>query len=59
MKEYTISLQVPAPDVDTAKEVANEAQALIDQFGVEIFLKAVAYAKSHPTMVQVAISMIK
>ena len=59
MKEFTISLKVPAPDANVAKEVANEAQALIDQFGVEIFLKAVSYAKRNPGIVQFAMSMLK
>lgn len=59
MKEFTISLQVSAPDAKVAKQVADEAQALIDQFGIEIFLKAVAYVKSHPNAVQIAMSILK
>ena len=33
LKDFTIQLTLPAPNAEIAKEVANKAQSLIDQFG--------------------------
>ncbi len=59
MKEFKIQLILPAPNANVAKEVADEAQALIDQFGYEAFLNGVAFMKAHPDMVDVALGMIR
>lgn len=57
-KEYVIQLQLPAPDKETAKKVADEAQAMIDQFGYDVFLRGVSFMRTHPEMVNVALGMI-
>lgn len=59
MKEYTIQLAVNAPSPEAAKQVANEAQALLDQYGGDLFLKAVAFMKQNPGMVQMALSQLR
>lgn len=58
MPEYTIQVSLVAPDKEVAKQVANEAQALIDQFGYEQFLKLVNFIKHNPNMVQMGLRMI-
>lgn len=59
MPEYKIQLTLPAPSPEAAKRVANEAQALIDQFGGETFLRACAFIKQNPQAVQMALNMIR
>ena len=59
MKEYTIQLTLTAPSVEAAKQVANEAQALIDQYGGDTFLRACEFMKRNPQAVQMALNMIK
>lgn len=59
MPEYKIQLVLPAPSLEAAKQVANEAQALIDQFGGETFLKACAFIKKNPQAVNIALNMIQ
>ena len=39
LTEYQIQIALPAPNEEIAKEVANKAQALVDQFGYYQFLK--------------------
>lgn len=56
--EYIICLITNCPDQETAKRVANEAQGMIDHFGVDTFLKLVDFMKAHPDMVQVGLGMI-
>jgi len=58
MPEYKIQLTLPAPSPEAAKQVANEAQALIDQFGGETFLRVCAFIKKNPQAVQMALTMI-
>jgi hypothetical protein len=38
LTEYQIQIALPAPNEEIAKEVANKAQALVDQFGYYQFL---------------------
>lgn len=33
LTEYQIQISLPAPNQEIAQEVANKAQALVDQFG--------------------------
>lgn len=58
LKEYTIALTLVAPDKESAKRVADEAQALIDEFGGETFLRAVEFIKNNPGMLRMALNMI-
>ena len=59
MREYNIQLTLPAPSMEAAKQVANEAQALIDRYGGETFLKACEFMKRNPQAVQMALNMIQ
>lgn len=36
LTEYQIQISLPAPNQEIAQEVANKAQALVDQFGYRI-----------------------
>lgn len=58
MPEYKIQLTLPAPSSEAAKQVANEAQILIDRFGGETFLRVCDFIKKNPQAVQVALNMI-
>ena len=57
-KEYTIALTLKAPNRDYAKKVADEAQALMDEFGGDTFLMAVEFLKNNPNMMKMALGMI-
>lgn len=57
-KEYHIALSLEAPNPEYAKRVADEAQALIDRFGPDTFLRAVEFLKNNPQMVNMALGMI-
>lgn len=57
--EFKIQLTLPAPNPEVAKEVANEAQYLIDRYGYDTFLKLVKFMKQNPMMVEMGINMIK
>lgn len=57
-KEYTIALTLVAPNKESAKRVADEAQSLIDEFGGETFLRAVEFIKNNPSMLRMALNMI-
>lgn len=41
LTEYQIQISLPAPNQEIAQEVANKAQALVDQFGYYQFLNLV------------------
>lgn len=41
--EYQIQISLPAPNQEIAQEVANKAQALVDQFGYYQFLNLVDF----------------
>lgn len=58
MKEYKIQLILSARNEKMAKEVADEAQALIDRYGSITFLRLVDYMKRNPGMVDMALNMI-
>lgn len=58
MPEYKIQLILPAPSQEAAKQVANEAQALIDRFGGDTFLRVCDFIKKNPQIVQTALKMI-
>lgn len=58
MEDYKIQIILPAPDREIAKRVANEAQALVDQFGYENFLNLADFIRTNPDMVRVGLSMI-
>lgn len=57
--EVTIALQVNVPNKEVAKQVANEAQALLDAYGADTFLRGVSFIKNHPDMLNIAIGMIQ
>lgn len=48
LKDFTIQLTLPAPNAEIAKEVANKAQSLIDQFGYYQFLNLVDFMQRNP-----------
>lgn len=58
LKDFTIQLTLPAPNVDIAKEVANKAQSLIDQFGYYQFLNLVEFMQKNPSAVSFGLSLI-
>ena len=58
LNEYTIALTLAAPSKEYAKKVADEAQALIDRFGGDTFLRAVEFMKNNPNMVNIALNMM-
>ena len=43
LTEYQIQISLPAPNQEIAQEVANKAQALVDQFGYYQFLNLVDF----------------
>lgn len=56
--EYKIQVSLPAPNLEIAKKVANEAQGLIDTFGYYQFLNLVEFMKANPSMVQMGLRLI-
>lgn len=58
MKEFTIALTILAPNETVAKNIATEAQHLVDIYGTDTFLRAVEFIKRHPDMVNIALGMI-
>lgn len=52
-------MQLPAPNLEVAKRVADEAQRLIDIYGyLSDFLNLVEFMKQNPSMVQMGLSLI-
>jgi hypothetical protein len=57
-KPFTLQIQLPAPNLEVAKRVADEAQRLIDIYGYYNFLNLVEFMKQNPSMVQMGLSLI-
>lgn len=57
-KTCTLQMQLPAPNLEVAKRVADEAQRLIDIYGYYNFLNLVEFMKQNPSMVQMGLSLI-
>lgn len=52
-------MQLPAPNLEVAKRVADEAQRLIDIHRyLSDFLNLVEFMKQNPSMVQMGLSLI-
>ena len=58
LKDFTIQLKLPAPNAEIAKEVANKAQSLIDQFGYYQFLNLVDFMQRNPGAVSFGLNLI-
>lgn len=58
LTEYKIQLALPAPNVETAKEVADKAQVLINEFGYYQFLKLVEFMRKNPAIVSFGLNLI-
>lgn len=54
----SLQMQLPAPNLEVAKRVADEAQRLIDIYGYYNFLNLVEFMKQNPSMVQMGLSLI-
>lgn len=54
----TSQLTLPAPNAEIAKEVANKAQSLIDQFGYYQFLNLVDFMQRNPGAVSFGLNLI-
>lgn len=53
LKDFTIQLTLPAPNAEIAKEIANKAQSLIDQF-----LNLVDFMQRNPGAVSFGLNLI-
>lgn len=58
LTEYQIQISLPAPNQEIAKEVANKAQSLIDQFGYYQFLNLVDFMQRNPGAVSFGLNLI-
>lgn len=58
LTEYQIQIALPAPNEEIAKEVANKAQALVDQFGCYQFLNLVDFMQKNPGAVSFGLNLI-
>jgi len=58
LTDFTIQLILPAPNIEIAKEVANKAQSLIDQFGYYQFLNLVDFMQKNPGAVSFGLNLI-
>lgn len=58
LTEYQIQISLPAPNQEIAQEVANKAQALIDQFGYYQFLNLVNFMQKNPGAVSFGLNLI-
>lgn len=63
LQTFTLQMQLPAPNLEVAKRVADEAQRLIDIYLIDIygyynFLNLVEFMKQNPSMVQMGLSLI-
>ena len=48
LQTFTLQMQLPAPNLEVAKRVADEAQRLIDIYGYYNFLNLVEFMKQNP-----------
>lgn len=55
LQTFTLQMQLPAPNLEVAKRVADEAQRLIDIYG---YYNLVEFMKQNPSMVQMGLSLI-
>lgn len=58
LESFTLQVQLPAPNIEIAKRVANEAQRLIDIYGYYNFLNLVEFMRQNPSMVQMGLKLI-
>lgn len=60
LQTFTLQMQLPAPNLEVAKRVADEAQRLIDIYIYRYynFLNLVEFMKQNPSMVQMGLSLI-
>lgn len=58
LESFTLQVQLPAPNIEIAKRVANEAQRLIDIYGYYNFLNLVEFMRQNPSMVQMGLRLI-
>lgn len=58
LTEYQIQISLPAPNQEIAQEVANKAQALVDQFGYYQFLNLVDLMQKNPGAVSFGLNLI-
>lgn len=59
LQTFTLQMQLPAPNLEVAKRVADEAQRLIDIHRyLSDFLNLVEFMKQNPSMVQMGLSLI-
>lgn len=58
LTEYQIQISLPAPNQEIAQEVANKAQALVDQFGYYQFLNLVDFMQRNPGAVSFGLNLI-
>lgn len=60
LQTFTLQMQLPAPNLEVAKRVADEAQRPIeiDIYGYYNFLNLVEFMKQNPSMVQMGLSII-
>lgn len=47
LQTFTLQMQLPAPNLEVAKRVADEAQRLIDIYGYYNFLNLVEFMKQR------------
>lgn len=58
LTECQIQISLPAPNQEIAQEVANKAQALVDQFGYYQFLNLVDFMQKNPGAVSFGLNLI-
>lgn len=58
LTEYPIQISLPAPNQEIAQEVANKAQALVDQFGYYQSLNLVDFMQKNPGAVSFGLNLI-
>lgn len=54
LQTFTLQMQLPAPNLEVAKRVADEAHI----YGYYNFLNLVEFMKQNPSMVQMGLSLI-
>lgn len=62
LQTFTLQMQLPAPNLEVAKRVADEAQRLIDIYGYYNFLNLVEFMKQRNRIpvwfIQMGLSLI-
>lgn len=58
LTECQIQISLPAPNQEIVQEVANKAQALVDQFGYYQFLNLVDFMQKNPGAVSFGLNLI-